>query len=163
MFNAADLRIRKSALADIESVFKVVNDAYKVVVGESGESFRKVGRFESIDEVMKINHTLWVAERQEEIVGVVGMKLQENVVEIGPLAVPTRYQRMGIGGKLLDFAESQGEISRLSTASVRLANIAMYTKRGYKVVREVPVTEYESANIFSRSDLKIIHWEKSCI
>ena len=42
-----NMEIRKAEKGDMKLVFKVVNDAYKVIVGDTGEAFKTVNRFQS--------------------------------------------------------------------------------------------------------------------
>ena len=112
-------------------------------------------RFQSEDQVTEMLELLWVGELNGEVVGVVGTKVTGNDVYIGPLAVAKNHQQKGIGKKLLDFAEDQGEISTVRVASLRVNNLAMYVKRGYKEVKELPVTEVLPLHILTRFDLTI--------
>ena len=155
-----DMDIRKAEIGDTKLVFKVVNDAYKVIVGDTGEAFKTVNRFQSEDEVEKMLNILFIGESQGEVVGVVGAVVTGNVVDIGPLAVSTGCQKMGIGRKLLDFAESQGDICNVHCCSLRLSNIAMYARRGYKQIKEVPGVEVLPLNILTRTDFTIKYFQK---
>ena len=102
---AVKLNIRKSTKSDSSTIFNVVNDAYKPTVGNTGEAFKTCNRFANIDKVEAMLDILWVGELDGKIVGVVGIKVIGDIIDIGPLAVSAKYQRMGIGGQLLDFAE----------------------------------------------------------
>ena len=53
----------------------------------------KVLKYSSMDEVSRIRHRLQVVKEGEAIVGVVGItNAQDDVVDIGPLAVDRKYQ-----------------------------------------------------------------------
>ena len=76
------------------------------------------------------------------------------------MAVSTRCQKIGIGGKLLDIAEAQGVIACVQVMSPRTSVLAMYLKRGYKEVKEVPVVEVLPLYRLSRHDLTVKYLEK---
>ena len=99
---AVKLNIRKSTKSDSSTIFNVVNDAYKPTVGNTGEAFKTCNRFANIDKVEAMLDILWVGELDGKIVGVVGIKVIGDIIDIGPLAVSAKYQKMG---QLLDFAE----------------------------------------------------------
>ena len=87
-----------------------------------------------------------------------------NAVEIGPFAVATDQQRKGIGGKLLDVAEDQAEVANALTNSLRKSNIAMYTKRGYRLIKEVPVADIPHLvppSMLSRNNYTVLFLQKA--
>ena len=150
------MEIRKAESGDIRAIFQVVNDSYKVI----GETFKTANRFQSEEEVEEMLDILFIAESDGEVVGVVGVKVTGNVVDIGPRAVSTGYQKRGIGRKLFDFAESQGEICNVHCCSLRMSNIAMYARRGYQQVKEVPGTEILPSTILTRTDFTFKYFHK---
>ena len=166
---AVSLTIRKAVKTDMEIVFKVVNEAYRVTVGNTGDAFKTCNRFLNIDEVEQMLDILWVGELGSEIVGVVGIEVMSDQVNIGPLAVSKKCQKQGIGGKLLDKAEAQGVVASAQVMSLRSSVLAMYLNRGYQEVKEVPVVKFftlhhqldkDPLHRLSRHDLTVKYLQK---
>ena len=87
---AESLNIRKSTKSDSRTILNVVNDAYKATVGDTGKAFKTCNRFANIDQVEKLLDIFWVGELGGKIVGVVGIEVIGDMVDIGPLAVSTK-------------------------------------------------------------------------
>ena len=117
-------------------------------------------RFVSEDQVKEMMDLLWVGELEREVVGVVGIKVTGIEVTIGPLAVSKNHQKLGIGGKLLDFGEGQGDISNVQVISLRTYLLTMYAKRGYREVKELPVNKVLPPHILTRTDLTVKFLQK---
>ena len=56
----------------------------------------------------------------------------------GPLAVLPALQGRGLGGLLLDYAETKADIAELSIVSCRTDLLGFYQRRGYRFISEVP-------------------------
>ena len=73
----------------------VINEAYR---NEKDKKLWKIGeqkpRINSIDEVIQLIPNMFIARngKSKEITGVVVAKVDGNMVEIGPLAVRTKFQ-----------------------------------------------------------------------
>lgn len=66
----------------------------------------------------------------------------KNSVYIHRLAVDPKYQKQGIGSKLMDFAESESKLNgiesiRLDTFSQNTVNQNFYEKRGYVKLEDI--------------------------
>ena len=160
---AESLNIRKSTKSDSRTIFNVVNAAYKATVGDTGKAYKTCNRFANIDQVEKLLDIFWVGELGGKIVGVVGIEVIGDMVDIGPLAVSTKYQKMGIGGKLLDFAEERGVVACVQVMSLITSNLAMYLKRGYEEVKELPIAEVLPLHTLSRHDLTVKYLQRKKI
>jgi GNAT superfamily N-acetyltransferase len=82
----------------------------------------------------------WVAERDSEIVGIVGVQRRtDEEAELRRMSVASGSRRLGIGQKLLEICEKycrdQGYCRvRLTSARFLRPAISMYRARGYKQV-----------------------------
>ena len=56
----------------------------------------------------------------------------------GPLAVVPSLQGRGVGGLLLDYAESKADITELAIVNCRTDLLDFYQRRGYRFICEVP-------------------------
>lgn len=86
----------------------------------------------------------WVAEAEGEVVGMVGLqRLNREEGELRRMSVASQARRQGIGQKLLETVEChcvEKGFSRivLSTVNQLQPAIAMYSKAGFRLVREEP-------------------------
>ena len=137
------MKIRKATIEDAESVMTVINLAYLVENGDSGAAFMIEGlvRFYTIDDVKKAIGMLSLAELRGKIVGVIGIKPDEEKAFIGPLAVHPSYQGRGISKRLLDLAEDQFEVTVVGIFSCVEILIKMYERRGYSKKGEVAICQ----------------------
>ena len=65
---------------------------WSIDIGDTGIKFMKVLKYSNMDEVRRIMDKLQVVMEGEVIVGVVGISQDDNVVDIGPLAVDRKFQ-----------------------------------------------------------------------
>jgi predicted N-acetyltransferase YhbS len=158
---AKDLYIRKAEQIDLTNIIDIINESYRVTVANTGDAFKARDRFQSEDQARDLVNLLWVGELDTEIVGVVGAKVTGNFVYIGPLAVSSKHQKMGIGGKLLDFAEGRAEIAMVQAANLRCPSVSVYERRGYKKIKELPVAQLIPGHMLTRSDFTIQILQKS--
>jgi len=86
---------------------------------------------------------MWVAELCGKVVGMVGLRQDENhepgVFELQRMYVVPGYKRMGIGKQMLTEVITHAKKCRmkmvvLTTSSIQVAAIQLYTKYGFKVV-----------------------------
>ena len=87
---------------------------------------------------------MWVAELCGKVVGMVGLRRDENhepgVFELQRMYVVPRYQRMGIGKRMLTDVITHAKKQKmtmvvLTTSNIQVAAIQLYTKYGFKVAR----------------------------
>ena len=87
---------------------------------------------------------MWVAELCGKVVGMVGLRHDENhepgVFELQLMYVVPRYQRMGIGKRMLTDVITHAKKQKmtmvvLTTSNIQVAAIQLYTKYGFKVAR----------------------------
>ncbi|MBM9616078.1 GNAT family N-acetyltransferase [Desulfobulbus rhabdoformis] len=83
-------------------------------------------------------HTVLKAALGEQLVGTVRTITEHAVCSIGRLAVLPEFQGQGIGSKLLRAAENEAKDTgkfELFTGAKSEANIRLYQRHGYNVVR----------------------------
>jgi ribosomal protein S18 acetylase RimI-like enzyme len=79
---------------------------------------------------------VWIIPGKPEIGGVLGLLVLEpqgSTLMIENVAVHPDRQGIGLGGKLLDFAEADGRRRGFPTLTL-YTNIAIYQKRGFDIV-----------------------------
>jgi N-acetylglutamate synthase-like GNAT family acetyltransferase len=79
---------------------------------------------------------VWVAERDDVLVGLLVLKFESDHVLLDNVAVSPEAQGGGIGGRLLDFTDEQARehgVSevRLYTNEAMTENLAYYASRGF--------------------------------
>merc|ERR1711892_633748 len=84
----------------------IVNDAYKLELGNSGLSFISADRFVTIEDVLKIQDMMIVAKVNSRIVGVIGIRLEQGIADLGPIAVCLSMKGRGIGSRMMRYAET---------------------------------------------------------
>ena len=88
-------------------------------------------------------HVVWVVEDGAQVVGVLELDLREDHLWVENVAVSPDQQGRGLGRRLLRHAEDEArrhglrEI-RLLTNERYAANIAMYTRYGYRETHRQP-------------------------
>ena len=65
---------------------------------------------------------LWVAVQKSDVVGLVGLVIEESEAEIEPLIISQRYRRQGIGTQLLDVVMT--EVSKLPIRYLNVRPVA---------------------------------------
>ena len=90
----------------IQSICKIINDAYKK--GEAGMWKARAKRIsiENLEEIIKKNQLI-VAAHKNSIIGTVAVKRMNDGItgEFGMLAVDDKYKNKGVGRKLIEKAE----------------------------------------------------------
>ena len=158
------MKIRRARSEDAEAIMEVTNMAYAVNKGDSGTAYAKdsVERFKTLEDVNKAIAYISVAVVNREIVGVIGLKNDdENRHFIGPLAVHPVYQGRGVAKRLLDFAEDLCEVTVAGVVSCKTNMIGTYERRGYVKKREIDFCEVVPAETLARSGLSFVDLEKS--
>ena len=176
--------MRKAVPEDLPKIFDLINKAYKVEIGDSGLAFKSADRYRSLREAQNDLEWIYVYENPQ-ITGVVKAQVENNVVDIGPIAVDENHQGwkigqkvsfyalnfyakiflgQGIGTALLKFAESLAPISQIGCVSCRTDLIPFYAKRGYIEVEQHSVNHFvdsePSLENVTRNDITMIVMEK---
>ena len=84
-------------------------------------------------------HTYKMVDDAGKIIGGIRYQYDAGVVEVGRLMVHPDYRQQGLARKLLGFVDEQCSQDRrvLYTCTKSWINIKLYTKMGYKAVREI--------------------------
>ena len=124
------------------------------VVAQEKEIFDDSLGFDMFYQELTINPyaNYFILEINGDIAGYIGTWIYEDKAEIINFYVVTRFQNMGFGTMLLDFAMELFVMSKISTVSleVRVSNeraIAIYEQYGFKKshIREKYYKNYEDA------------------
>ena len=88
-------------------------------------------------------HVVWVAEEGDRIIGVLELDLRDDHLWVENVAVAPDQQGRGIGRRLLRHAEDEARRQgrreiQLLTNERYVANIAMYTRYGYRETHRQP-------------------------
>ena len=104
-----------------------------------------------------------VYEENDDIIGCVKCVVENEVVDIGPLAVDPKHQHKGIGSRLLQFSETLAPVQKLFVAECRTDLIPFYKKRGFEEAKRSPIKEVmKEKGILGvvRFDLDVIYFER---
>ncbi len=84
-------------------------------------------------------HTYKMVDDAGRVIGGIRYQYDDGVVEVGRLMVHPDYRQQGLARKLLGFVDEQCSQDRrvLYTCTKSWINIKLYTKMGYKAVREI--------------------------
>ena len=84
-------------------------------------------------------HTYKMVDDAGKIIGGIRYQYDDGVVEVGRLMVYPDYRQQGLARKLLAFVDEQcsQDWRVLYTCTKSWINIKLYTKMGYKAVREI--------------------------
>lgn len=127
-----DFTLRQATAFDVEAIVSLVNRAFAV------EKFFKSGERTDetqIREMMQHGPFLLLMEA-ENLVACVYVKLNEERVYIGMLAVDPAQQKSGIGSRMMREAEDFGRRAGCKFADIRVVNVrpelpVIYRKLGY--------------------------------
>ena len=103
------IKVMQASHADMETVMDVVNSGYAEELGNATIAFKKSNKFETLEEVLAMRDDLYVAKVGFEIVGVIGIGKINSSYLLGTLAVRKDLQGYGVGGALLQYAQSRHE------------------------------------------------------
>ena len=84
--------IRKAENHELSQVMNVVNEAWKIVIGNTGIQYKNTGRFRSLADIEPYQNDFYVTVVKNEVVGVVRLIFDQELVTIGSLAVLPTYQ-----------------------------------------------------------------------
>lgn len=167
------VKIRLASLNDSPEIVSLVNTAYrsKEVKGWTSESGMIGGDRINSKQVKVLLETkksfLFLAFDQEKLIGCVHIQIEKNLGHIGLLTTHPKIQNLGLGKKLLQFAENYCvehyhintfEISVLST---RKELIEFYERRGYVFTGKVdsyPIDAQVGRPLLS--DIQVLYFKK---
>jgi GNAT superfamily N-acetyltransferase len=134
-------QIQQANESNIVDIVSVVNDAFQV------ETDFRAGDRTSTDEVAQLVHhgQLLIAIHDQQVAGVVFVRVDGTTGYFGMLAVRPSLQRLGLGRTLIEAAEtycrSRGSTRMtLTTPSVRRELLDRYGKLGYTITSVEPVS-----------------------
>jgi len=130
--------IRKLLPTDFNSILRVINDAaraYKGVIPNDRWKEPYMSAKE-LREQIESSIKFFGFEEKGEIIGVMGIQLVKEVILIRHAYVLTKYQRKGIGEKLLKYLMSLAKYPEILVGTWRDANwaIQFYEKHGFKLI-----------------------------
>jgi GNAT superfamily N-acetyltransferase len=132
------MMIRKLSSSNFDFILKVVNDAAQAYKGVIPDDLWKEPYMSSEELKREINAGIvfygWVED--DVLLGVMGIQSVKDVTLIRHAYVLTKYQRRGIGGKLLKYLIDLAKTSEILVGTWASATwaIRFYEKRGFKLV-----------------------------
>ncbi|HWK43359.1 MAG TPA: GNAT family N-acetyltransferase [Stellaceae bacterium] len=134
----SDYPIRRARPADVSAITALVNAAYARFVPRMGRPAPMLANYE----VLVRTGEVWIIAGQAgapAALGLLVLEPRDATMMIENVAVHPDRQGIGLGGKLLDFAEAEARARRfptltLYTNEVMTENIAIYLKRGFEIV-----------------------------
>jgi ribosomal protein S18 acetylase RimI-like enzyme len=131
--------IRRATLADLQAIEAIVEQAYAPYIARMGQ---KPGPMLEDYAGLLADNVVHVCVHGEAVLGLVVLLVADDHLLLDNVAVAATARGSGIGRMLLDFAEAQAtqagfQTIRLYTHETMLENIAIYTKRGYRITHRV--------------------------
>ena len=107
---------------------------------------------DTIDSLQLCQETFFAYYLQEELCGIISLKLDRTEVDLHRLIVHPEHFRKGIAQKLLDFVEMiEGVKSmRVTTGAKNKPAINFYSKNGFRKLQEVKVDEHLTLSSFRK-------------
>jgi N-acetylglutamate synthase-like GNAT family acetyltransferase len=131
--------IRKCIESDFNSIFEIINDAaqvYKEVIPPD-RWHKPYMSLEELRSQIEDGIVFWGLERDDQLLGVMGIQDKGDVTLIRHAYVLSGEQKQGIGKKLLRHLESMtAKPILIGTWSAASWAVSFYQKNGYKLVSE---------------------------
>jgi GNAT superfamily N-acetyltransferase len=131
--------IRKCTESDFETVFEIINDAAKAYQGiiPSDRWHQPYMPSEDLHREVEEGVIFWGLEQEGRLLGVMGIQDRGDVTLVRHAYVRTRFQKQGIGSRLLLYLESLTEKPILvgTWKDARWA-ISFYERNGYSLVSD---------------------------
>lgn len=129
---------------------KTANDVYKLQTASYSIEAELIG-FSDIpplkdtaESLKHCNEIFYGYYIDDTLAGIISYKFIENIIDICRVAVHPSFFRMGIAGKLIDFAEdleTSAAGATVSTGKDNLPAVNLYLKKGFKRIRDIKVPE----------------------
>ena len=139
-------QIRRAVLNDVPEITACIKDAYTPYIQRIGKA--PAPMLEDYVEVVT-QKNIWVLEGLgSELLGVLVLVPETEYLLIENIAIKSRYQGRGFGGKLMDFAESEAlklgyKVMRLYTNVKMVENQVIYEHLGWKNIGLVSEEGYD--------------------
>ncbi|WP_066371345.1 GNAT family N-acetyltransferase [Neobacillus fumarioli] len=108
---------------------------------------------DTVDTLQQCGETFYGYYINEELSGVISIKIENGVMDIHRLFVHPKHFRKGIANRLLDFVQTNEtglETIIVSTGSKNIPAINFYQKNGFSITKEIKVTERLSLTLFNK-------------
>ncbi|NRD80897.1 GNAT family N-acetyltransferase [Bacillus sp. BRMEA1] len=108
---------------------------------------------DTVDTLQQCGENFFGYYINEELSGVISIKIENSVMDIHRLFVHPLHFRKGIAKMLLDFIQTNKkgfETIIVSTGSKNLPAIKFYQKNGFSKIKEIKVTEHLSLTLFNK-------------
>ncbi|MBK2295568.1 GNAT family N-acetyltransferase [Francisella philomiragia] len=128
--------INNISTKEINSLVKIINDAYKVAEGDLWINSAKRVTFDEMQTLINQNQII-IATNNNEIIGSVKVtKLRENIAEFGMLATAFNHRGLGIGTKLVNAAEDWARNSGFRIMQLELLTPKHYINPSKEILKE---------------------------
>ncbi|MCD4839028.1 GNAT family N-acetyltransferase [Neobacillus sedimentimangrovi] len=147
MIRKLDIRVKETA----EEVLNIQIPAYKVEADIIG-SIEIPPLKDTVETLQTCGETFFGYYSDEQLGGVISIKVVNEEVDIHRLIVHPNHFRKGIAQALLDFIEANFKMNRMivSTASKNVPAVRFYKKNGFQVIKEVMVNGNLSLTYFEK-------------
>jgi ribosomal protein S18 acetylase RimI-like enzyme len=147
MIRKLDIRVKETA----EKVLNIQIPAYQVEAEMIG-SFEIPSLKDTVETLQTCGETFYGYYSDEQLCGVISIKVVNEEVDIHRLIVHPNHFRKGIAQALLDFIEANFKMNRMivATASKNVPAVRFYKKNGYQVIKEVMVNGNLSLTYFEK-------------
>ncbi|MFP3910064.1 MAG: GNAT family N-acetyltransferase [Archaeoglobaceae archaeon] len=130
--------IRPVQPSEFDDALTIINEAAKAYKGVIPQDRWREPYMppEELKEEVKAGVNFYGYAKDQKLVGVAGIQPVEDITLIRHTYVLPGYQRMGIGGKLLDYLIGQAETSQVLVGTWENASwaIRFYQKHGFSLV-----------------------------
>jgi ribosomal protein S18 acetylase RimI-like enzyme len=136
---------------DAEDVLNVQIPSYKVEAEIIG-SYEIPPLKDTVYTLQHCEETFIGYYENEELCGVISIKVDNEEVDIHRLIVHPNHFRKGIAQLLLNFIESKFEVEtiKVATGSKNAPAVSFYKKNGFQNIKEIIVNEQLSLTFFEK-------------
>ena len=147
MIKIIDISDRKNA----EDVLNIQIPSYKVEAEIIG-SYEIPPLKDTVHTLRHCGETFFGYYENEELCGVISIKVDDDEVDIHRLIVHPNHFRKGIAQLLLNFIETkfEAETIKVATGSKNTPAISFYKKNGFQNIKEVILNEQLSLTFFEK-------------
>jgi|SRR5579875_433180 len=108
---------------------------------------------DTVDTLQQCGEKFYGYYLNEELSGVISIKIENDVMDIHRLFVHPNHFRKGIANRLLDFVQTNEtgfETIIVSTGSKNIPAINFYQKNGFSITKEIKVADRLSLTLFNK-------------